>query len=191
MSTQIVPSSDTRPDTFSVLARFLTFPGTRPDSTIFGYAKRLYPLPILVRTLFRYSQGFYLFPVLVQILLFLGEHTDCTLFRYSSGQCFDTRTNSTFSRYSPIFNFWVRKKIVPSSDTRPDSISILTRILPFPGTHPDSTIFGYSQRLYLLPILVRTVFRYSDGFYLFPVLAPILPFLGTHTDCTLFRISSG
>ena len=131
VSTQIVPYSDTRPDTFSVLARFLTFPGTRPISTIFGYSHRLYPLPILVRILFRYSHGFYLFPVIARILLFLGEHTDCTLFRYSSGDFFGTRTISNFSRYSPgFYNFWVLTQIVPSSDTRPDTFSVLARILP-------------------------------------------------------------
>ena len=37
----------------------------------------------------------------------------------------------------------------------------------------------------------RTVFRYTNGFYLFPVLARILPFFGTHTDCTIFRYSNG
>ena len=97
--TLIVPSPDTRPDTFSVLARIPPFLSNRPDCTIFGYAHRLYPLPILVRTLFRYSDGFYLFPVLARILQFLGTHIDCTLFRYSSGQFFGTRTDSSFSRY--------------------------------------------------------------------------------------------
>ena len=141
--TQIVPSSDTRPDSFSVLTRILNFPGTRPHSTIFGYSHRLHPLLIFVWTLFRYSHGFYLFPVLALILPFLGSHTDCTLFRYSSGQFFDTRTDSTFSRYSPgFYNFWLRTKIVPSSDTRRDTFSVLARILPFPGNLPDSTIFG-------------------------------------------------
>ena len=143
MSTQIVPSSDTRPDTFSELARFLTFPGTRPDSTIFWYSHRLYPLPILVRILFRYSHGFYLSPVLARIMPFFGTHAYCTLFPYSSGQFFDTPSDSTSSRYSPRFYpFWVRTQIVPSSDTRLNTLSVLARILTFPGTRPDSTIFG-------------------------------------------------
>ena len=144
----------------------------------------MYPLPNIVRIVFRYSDGFYLFPVLARILPFLGTHTYCTLFRYSSGHFFGTHTDCTH-------NFWVRTLIVPSCHTRLDSFSVLAQILPFPSTRMDSTIFGYAHRLYPLPILVRTLFRYSHGFYLFPVLTQILPFLGTHTDCTLFRYSSG
>ena len=40
-------------------------------------------------------------------------------------------------------------------------------------------------------MLVGTVFRYSHGFYLFPVLARILAFSGPDTDSTIFRCSWG
>ena len=36
-----------------------------------------------------------------------------------------------------------------------------------------------------------TVFRFSQGFYLFGVLVRILPFFGTHTPSTLFRYYTG
>ena len=98
---QIRPFFGTRRDSFSILERILHFPGTHPDCTIFRYSHRFDPFPVLTRTVFRYSYGFYLLPVLSWILLFFGTHTDWTLFRYSSGQFFDTRTDSTFSRYWP------------------------------------------------------------------------------------------
>ena len=40
-------------------------------------------------------------------------------------------------------------------------------------------------------MFTRIVFRYSYGFYLFPVLVRILPFFGTHTDSTLLRYLLG
>ena len=67
----------------------------------------------------------------------------------------------------------------------------MVRILPFPGSCPDSTIFRYSHRFYPFWILVQTVFLYSNGFYLFPVLTPILPIFGIHTVSTFFRNSPG
>ena len=111
------------------------------------------------------------------ILPFFSPHTDCTIFRYSPQQLFDTRTNSTFFRYEPgFYNFSVHTLIEPFSGTRPNYFSILARILAFPGTRPDSTIFRSSHWLDSFPVLARKVFRYSDGFLLFEVLARILPF---------------
>ena len=56
---------------------------------------------------------------------------------------------------------------------------------------PGSTIFRYSHRFDPFPVLPCADCRYSDGFYLFSVLARILPFsvlvrilpiFGTHRD---------
>ena len=138
--------SDTRPDSFSVLARIQPFPGTRSDSTMFRYSHYFDPFSVLDGIVFPYSDGFYLFQVLAKILLFFGTHTDSTLLRYSSGQCFDTRMDSTFSRYSPgFYHISVLTLIRPFICNRRDSFSILARILSFPGSLPDSTIFGYSH----------------------------------------------
>ena len=115
-----------------------------------------------------------------------------TLFRYSLRQFFDTRTDSTFSRYlSGFYHFSVLTQIRPFSGTRWDSFSILVRILPFPGTRLDSTFFLFSDRFDPFPVLVGTVFRYSyafylsqysSGFYHFSVLTQIRPFAGTPQD---------
>ena len=122
-------------------------------------------------TVFRYSQGFY-------------------LFTYSPGQFFDTRTDSTFSRYSFEFcHFSVLTRIRPFSGTRQESFSILARILRSPSARLDFSIFRYSHGSDPFPVLTKGVFRYSHGFYVFPVLARILHFFGTHTDSTLFRYS--
>ena len=177
-----------------------------PRSTLFPYT-----------TLFR-SQGFYLFPVLARILSFSGTDSDSTIFRYSFGQFFGTRRDSTFSRYSPgFYHFPVLTLILPFFGTRSDSFSVLARILPFPGTDPDSAIFrywfgqffdnrtdsslsryspGFYHFLVLtlilhFSVLVRTVFRYAQGFYLFPVLARILSFSGTDPYSAIFRYSFG
>ena len=64
-------------------------------------------------------------------------------------------------------NFQVRTLIFPLFDTRPGSISVHARILPFLGTRPDSTIYRYSHSFYRFSVLVRTDFLYSHGFYLF------------------------
>ena len=90
-------------DSFSILARILPFPGTRPDSTIFRYSHRFDPLQVLAGNVFRYSHGFYLFPVLARILPIFVTHTDSTFFKYSAGKFFDTLMDSTFSLYSPAF----------------------------------------------------------------------------------------
>ena len=93
---------------------------TRPDSIIFRYSHRFDPFQVLAGKVFLYLHGFYLFPVLTRFLPFFGSHIDSTILRYSLGQFFDTRTDSTFSRYS-------------------------TRILLFFGSHTDSTLFRYSS----------------------------------------------
>ena len=81
--------------------------------------------------------------------------------------------------------------IRPFSGTRRDSFSTLARILPFPGTDPDSAIFRYPHRVDPFLVHPGTLFRHSYEFYLFPALTPILPFFGTHTDSTVFRYSPG
>ena len=101
------------------------------------------PLSVLfTRIVFRYWYGFYLFPVLARVLPFSGTHTDCSVFMYSAGQFFGTRTDSTFSRYSPRFyRFQVLTLILPFFGTCRHSFSVLARILRFPDTLPDSTGF--------------------------------------------------
>ena len=129
-----------------------------------------------------------LFPVLTRILPFLGTHIDWTLFQNSPEQFFDTRTDSTFSWYSPGFcHFLVLTLIGPFSGTYPNCFWILARILLFPGTHPDSAIFRYSHSFKPFSVLARTIFRHTLGFYLFPVLARILSSFDTQIDSTLLR----
>ena len=50
---------------------------------------------------------------------------------------------------------------------------------------PRSTLFPYTTLF--RSVLVRTVFRYSHGFHLLPILARMQQFSGTHTHCTIFR----
>ena len=201
------------------------------DSTIFRYSSGHFFDTLTDSNFFRYSSGFYNFsvltliqplsgirrdklyilawilsfpgtpPVLPRIQPFFGTHTNSSLFRYSSGHFFDTRTYSTFSQYSPgFYHFSVLTLIRPFSDTRRDTFSMLARLLHLPSTQPDSTIFRYSHCFYPFPVFALTSCRYSHGFYLlrylhvfylFPVLGQILPFFGTHTDSTLFRYASG
>ena len=106
---------------------------------------------MLVGTVFQYSHGFYVFPVLARIQPFSGNDTDSTIFRYSWGQFFGTRTDlpfpgtrtdSTFSQYSSgFYRFQLLTLILPFFGTRRHSFSVLARILPFPGTLPDFTFF--------------------------------------------------
>ena len=106
---------------FQVLTLILPFFGTRPDR--FSVLAQILP-----------------FPVLAQILQFSGTHAGSTIFRYPSGQYFRTRTDSTFSRYSPgFYHFQVQTLSHPFFGTRPDGFSVLARILPFPDTRPDCT----------------------------------------------------
>ena len=122
--------------------------------------------------IFRYSHRFDPFSVLVG-----------TIFRYSNGFYL-------FQVLARIYHFSVHTQIRPFFGTRRDSLSILERILPFPGIRPDSIMFRHSHRFDPFSVLVGTVFPYSNGFHLFQVLARILSFFGTHTDSTLFRYSS-
>ena len=157
---------------FPVLARIHQFSGAHTDSTIFLYwsgqffctrtdstfcrqllgfnnfvvLTLILPFFVLVRTVVRHSHGFHLLLVVARIQQFSGDHTESTIFRYWSGQFFGTRTDSTFSRYLPRFyHFSVLTRILPFFGTRPDSVSVLARIVPFVGTRPDSTIFWYSH----------------------------------------------
>ena len=135
--------------------------------------------------MFEYSPGFYhflelaligpffgshpnSFSILARILPFPGTRPDITIFWYSTEKLFDTRTDSTFSRHSPVFyhiselpvngpfsvltgtifryshgfyHFSLLTLIRPFSGTQPNSFTILTRILPCSSTRPDSTIF--------------------------------------------------
>ena len=76
--------------------------------------------------------------------------------------------------------------ILPFVGTGPDSFSALARIAPFVGTRPDSAMFRYTHSFYHFCVLVRTVFRYSHGCHLLPVLARIPQFSHAHTDSTIF-----
>ena len=57
-----------------------------------------YIFSILAFKVFRYSDVLFPFWVLSRIRPFSGTHTDSTIFRYSFGHLFDTRTDSTFTR---------------------------------------------------------------------------------------------
>ena len=169
---------------------------TCTDSTFSRYSPGFFYFSVL--TLSRPFSGIRWdkFSILTRILPISCIRLDSSIFRYSHWfgpfrihvwTLFDTRTDSTFSRYSPgFFNFSVLTLIRPFLVTRWDNFSILARNLPFPGTRPDSSIFRYSHWFELFPVLVRTIFRYSHGLYLFPVLARILSYFGTHIDSTIF-----
>ena len=114
---------------FPVLARILAFSDLDTDSTIFCYSSGMFFGTRPDSTFSRYSPGFYRFQLLTLILPFFGtrRHSfsvlarilpflvlamilgfsgidiDSTIFRYSWGQFVGTRTDSTFSRYSPGF----------------------------------------------------------------------------------------
>ena len=147
-------------ESFSLLARIIPFPSTRPDSTIFWYSNWFYHYSVLVRTVFRYSHGFYLYRVVAGILLFSGPHTDSTIFRYSLGKFVVTRTDYTLSRYSPpdstIFrhsHWFYHFSILVQTVSRYSHVfylfPVVARILSFSGTDPDITIFRYSSRKFL------------------------------------------
>ena len=163
--TLIRPFSSTHPDCFSILAWIL------------------------------------LFPVLARILPFFGSHIDSTLSLYSPGQFFDTRTDSSFFQYLHWFNpSPVLARIIFSIPIRILPFSVLARILPFFGIHIDSIFSGsrpkcFSILTWILPFSGTrpnsTNFWYSHWFYLFPILSRVLSFSGIHTDSTFFRNSSG
>ena len=130
----------------------------------------------------------------VRILPFPGTRPDSNIFWYSHSfyQFFNTRTDSTFSRYSPgSYHFSVLTQIRPFSSTHRDIFSTLARILPVPGADSNSAIFRHSHRFDPFSVLAETVFRDSYEFYLFPVLIRTLPFFGTYTYSTLFWYSPG
>ena len=214
--------------------------GTHTDSTLFRNSSGQFFNSGTDSTFSRYSQGFYHFLVLTLILPFFetrpdrfsivaqilpfpvtrpdstifSSHIDSALFRNLYGQFFNSGTDSTFSQYSPLFyHFSVLTLILLFSDTRPDSFSIVARILPFlvlarilqfSGTHIDSTLFRNSSRRFFNSGTDSTFSRFSPGFFQFLVLtlilpfsetrpdsfsivARILPFLGTRPDYTIFR----
>ena len=129
-------------DSFSVVAWNLSFPGTRPDTTIFRYSHGFYH--------FRYSYGQF-FGTRMESF-FLGNTPRFYHFRYSYGQFFGSRMESFFSWSSPgYYNFSILARILPFS------VLIWTvfrythgiflfrehsRIIPFFDTCTDSTIFG-------------------------------------------------
>ena len=141
------------------------------DSTILRYSHWFYHTWVIVWKVFRYSHGFYLFPILVRILAFCVTHIDSTIFRYSSGMFFGTRTDSSFSsarpdstilRYSHWFYYFsVFVQTVFWYCHRFYVFPVLARILPFCGTHTDSTIFRYSHRFDPFPVLPDADCRYS------------------------------
>ena len=94
----ILPFFGTRLDSYSILAGILPLPGSRPDSIFFRSSHWFYHFSILAWKVFRYSHGLYPFLVLARIRPFSGTQTDYTIFRYSFGQLFNTRTDSTFTR---------------------------------------------------------------------------------------------
>ena len=143
---RILRFSHTRSVSFLVLARILPDPDSPPDSSIYRYSRRFYPFPIPDRSIFRYSYRFYLIPIVPRILPFSGLHADSTLFRYLIGQFFGSRTNSTRSRECLGFcHLSVFTRILPFSDTRSFSFSVLARILPDPDSPPNSAIYRYSR----------------------------------------------
>ena len=134
---------------FPVVARILPFFGTHTDSTLFWYYPGQFFDTRTDSTFSRYSPGIYHFSVFTQIrtffgtrrdsfsipvpiLPFPGTHSDSAIFRYSHRfdpfrysprLFFDTRTDSTFCRYSPgFYHFSVLTQIRPFSGTRQDKI---------------------------------------------------------------------
>ena len=170
-------------DSFSVLARNLSFLGTRPDSTFFRYSHGFYYFPVLIWTLFRYWHEIFLFREVARMLPFFDTRTDSTIFRCSYGKFFGTRTESFFSGNTPVYYYFlIHAQILPFSGTHMDSFLVLTQNHSVPGTRADSTICPYSHGFCHFPVLIWTVFRYSRVILLFRELARILPFFGTHMD---------
>ena len=75
------------------------------------------------------------------------------------------------------------------SGTRPDNFSIFVRILPFSDTRSGYIIFRDSHLFDSFRVLAWTVFPYSHGLTLFPIVALIISFFGAHTYSTLFGYS--
>ena len=138
------------------------------------------PFFVLVRTVFRHSHGFHLLLVDARIQQFSGAHIESTIFRYWSGQFFGTRTDSSFSRYSPGFNNFL----------------VVTLILPFFVL--VRTVFRHSHEFHLLLespgfnnflALTLNLPFFGTGPDSFSVLARIPPFPGTRPESTIFWCS--
>ena len=131
-------------------------------------------------------------PGLARILSFSGTDPDSSIFRYTFGQFFGSRTDFTISCYSPgFYRFPVLTPILPFSVVLrivfrfSQGFYLLPRlplILSFSGTEHDSTIFRYSFEMFLGSRTDSTFSRYSHGFYRFSVLTLILPFFRTRSD---------
>ena len=112
-----------------------------------------------------------------------------TLFWYSSGQFFDTRTDSIVTRYWPEFYYFSVPTrfdpfpVLPDADCRYSDgfylFQVLARILPFFSTQIDSTLFRYSPAQIVGTWTDSSFSRYMPGFYHFSVLTKIRPFSGT------------
>ena len=203
------PFFGTRPDFYfsgtrldSTLSRYSPgpFSGTRPDPTFpvlawistFRHSPRFYPFPVLTRTLLWYSPGSHFsstlldptFSVLARIPPFRYLHRS---------HIFGTRSDSTFSRYSPgpslvlaqISTFLTLAWILPFPGTRPDPSLVLSRIPPFSGTHPDfhlsgthpdSTFSGTCLDFYFSDTSPDPTFSGTHLDFTFPVLTRIPPF---------------
>ena len=64
---------------------------------------------------------------------------------------------------------------------------MLARILPDLGSPLDSAIYQDSCGFYPFPIPDWSVFRYSHGFYLIPIVPRILPIIGIQANSSFFR----
>ena len=81
--TLIRPIFGIRPDSFSTLARILSFFSTCQDDIFFRSSHLFDAFSVLNLTVFRYSHGFCHFLVLARILSFFSTHTYSTHFQYS------------------------------------------------------------------------------------------------------------
>ena len=68
-----------------------------------------------------------------------------------------------------------------------DQFLVVARILLDPGNPLVSAIYPYTRGFYHFPISDPSVFRYSHGFCLIPVVTWILLFMKIHADSTPFR----
>ena len=177
-------------DSISVLARNLSFLGTRLDTTIFRYSHGFYHFRYSYGQFFGTrtesffsgnSPGYYNFSILARILPFSA--LIWTVFRYSHG----------------IFLFRELAWIQPYFDTRTDCTIFGTPMTVFRYSH-GIFLFRELARILRFSVLIWTVFRYSHGIFLFrelaripqfSVLARILPFVDAHSHSTIFRYSYG